>query len=201
MGPLTTESVQAFMQRVARSALPQMGDTGAKKNWSQWIDDGIDITPAAACVRPYHSTDFDACLRIFQSNVPTYFAESERAEFVSFLGSAEGEYLVVESGGAVVACGGSCVLNSVGRLCWGMVELSQHRASIGSALLARRLADLFSRAPQVDEVSIDTSQRSSAFFERFGFRTQQVTADGFGQGLDCVAMTLRREHWLQRQKK
>ena len=159
---------------------------------NDFASDFMPNTPTHLSIRPYEPTDFGACLRIFQSNVPTYFAESELTEFVSFLGSPEGEYLVVESAGSVVACGGSYVQNGVGRLCWGMVELSRQRASIGSTLLARRLDSLLSRTPQVDEISIDTSQRSSAFFKRFGFRTQQVNPDGFGQGLDCVAMTLRR---------
>jgi hypothetical protein len=37
----------------------------------------------------------------------------------------------------------------------------------------------------------DTSQRSSAFFERFGFETRFVTPAGYGPGLDRHEMELR----------
>jgi len=146
--------------------------------------------------RQYSAADFEACLRVFRSNMPQYFAESELPEFASFLQSPEGEYLVAELGGTVAACGGSYLREGVGRLCWGMVDQSQHGSSIGSALLARRLNLLFCHATDVPEVGIDTSQLSSGFFERFGFRTQRVTPDGFANGIDCVAMVLRREDWL-----
>ena len=101
---------------------------------------------APLVVRPYTRADFKACLRVFDSNLPQYFAESERAEFVDFLGAHPCEYLVVELNGALRACGGSDVKDGIGRLCWGMVEQSHHRAALGSVLLVYRLNSLFSRA-------------------------------------------------------
>ena len=146
--------------------------------------------------RPYRWTDLDACLDIFASNVPGCFAEAERAEFASFLSAHGNTYLVVETGGAIAACGGSSVQGETGRLCWGMVARSQQGAAIGTALLLHRLDGLFCRQPKVLEVGIDTSQHTARFFERFGFTTRQVTPDGFAKGIDCVAMALRRENWL-----
>lgn len=146
--------------------------------------------------RAYRPTDLDACLDIFASNVPGCFAEAERAEFASFLSAHGSTYLVVETGGAIAACGGSNVQGETGRLCWGMVARSQQGAAIGTALLIHRLDELFCRQPKVLEVGIDTSQHTAGFFERFGFTTRQVTPDGFAKGIDCVAMVLRRENWL-----
>lgn len=150
---------------------------------------------APLVVRTFTRADFDACLRVFESNLPKYFAESERAEFVDFLGAHECEYLVVEVNGAVRACGGSDVQDGIGRLCWGMVEKSHHRSALGSALLAYRLNSLFLGAPKLQQIQLDTSQHSAAFFERFGFKVQGSVPNGFGEGLDCLAMALRREDW------
>jgi len=146
--------------------------------------------------REYFTSDYEGCVRVFRSNIPKYFCESEIDEFSSFLRSDEIQYLVVEQSGAVVACGGSYVRNGVGRLCWGMVEQSKHGSLIGTALLAKRLNTLFSRNVSVTEVGIDTSQHSAGFFERFGFKAQRRSIDGFSEGLDCVEMTLSRQDWL-----
>jgi len=150
---------------------------------------------APLVVRTFTRADFDACLRVFESNLPKYFAESERAEFVDFLGAHPCDYLVVELNGAVRACGGSNVKDGIGRLCWGMVEQSHHRAALGSALLVHRLNRLFLRVPDLQQIQLDTSQHSAGFFERFGFRVQATVPNGFGEGLDCLAMALRREDW------
>ena len=86
---------------------------------------------APPAVRPYARADFDPCLRVFESNLPQYFAESERAEFLDFLGAHDCEYLVIEFNGAARGCGGSYVKDGIGRLCWGMVEQSHHRSALG----------------------------------------------------------------------
>ena len=36
-------------------------------------------------LRPFAPTDRDACLALFASNVPDYFAELERADFIETL--------------------------------------------------------------------------------------------------------------------
>ena len=49
--------------------------------------------------------------------IPTYFAESERAEFEEFLTTLSEPYFVVEQHGSVLACGGYYVTeDSIGRL-------------------------------------------------------------------------------------
>lgn len=146
-------------------------------------------------IRDYAIADYEACMRVFRSNVPKYFLESEISEFSAFLQSEELQYLVVEQHGAIVACGGSYVRERTGRLCWGMVEHTRHRTSIGSALLVRRINMLFDQNAYIQQICIDTSQFSAGFFERFGFKTQSITVNGFSQGLDCVEMTLSRLDW------
>ena len=79
--------------------------------------------------RPYTSADRPDCLDLFDSNVPGYFVDGERAEFEHFLDELPGPYLVlVDERGAVVACGGYAIRpeDGVADLCWGMVHISRH---------------------------------------------------------------------------
>lgn len=74
--------------------------------------------------RPYRCTDVTACLSIFDSNVPTYFAPAERGDFERFLHehAVPRAFQVIEVESQVVACGGlwHCGDGSAS-LCWGMV--------------------------------------------------------------------------------
>ena len=142
-------------------------------------------------IRPYVETDFDACLAIFDSNVPKYFAKAERPDFAKFLRIPNAEFLVASVDGIALGCGGSYLRGGIGRLCWGMVHASGHHCSIGSTLLASRLDHLFNVA-KASEVHLETGQHSAAFFARFGFRIVRVVVDGFAQGIDCVHMSLKK---------
>lgn len=143
-------------------------------------------------VRAFAPADRAACLALFDSNVPEFFAPHERAEFEQWLNDP-GEYFVLEDGGKVVACGGVWLdparpQRSAG-LSWGMVARDVHRRGYGSRLLAFRLARLW--ALGAAEVHLDTSQHSAPFFARHGFQEVRRVADGFGPGLDRVDMRAR----------
>jgi ribosomal protein S18 acetylase RimI-like enzyme len=70
-----------------------------------------------------------------------------------------------------------------------MVHLDYHRRGIGKALLAYRLNEI-RRDPIIRRVTINTSQHTSAFFEKFGFTVERVVRDGYGPGLDRCEMNL-----------
>ncbi|MBE1298483.1 MAG: GNAT family N-acetyltransferase [Alteromonadaceae bacterium] len=142
--------------------------------------------------RDFHSVDFDACLALFDSNVPTYFSEVERQDFIDFLLDLPGPYLVVkDSKGEIVACGGFAFVQEShsADLCWGMVEQTHHKRGLGLALLNARL-ERIRQHPAITHVNLNTCQKTEAFFKRVGFVTQQVTKDGFAPGLHRHDMTL-----------
>src|ERR671914_1783496 len=61
-------------------------------------------------VRDYRATDRASCLVVFESNVPKFFAPSERRDFEVFLNALPGPYLVTEDeAGAICGCGGYAV--------------------------------------------------------------------------------------------
>lgn len=153
--------------------------------------------PPVIQIRPYVAADRRACIAVFRSNLPRYFDSSELPEFEAFLDKPIGDYFVLELGSYVVACGGCYVRAGTGRLSWGMVSHENHRASIGTILLAWRIDQLF-QLPEISEIAIDTSQHVAGFFTRHGFCTTGQVTDGFGAGIDQVCMSLQRNNWRVR---
>jgi len=139
--------------------------------------------------RRYRAGDREACLALFDGNVPDFFAVFERAEFAAHLESAE-TFLVLEQGGVVLACGGVSALPSGWAvLDWGMVARTAQGQGLGRQLMQARLA-LARRMPGLRGIRLETSQKTCGFYEGFGFRVQAVVQDGFGPGLDRVEMAL-----------
>lgn len=142
--------------------------------------------------RPYTPADRDACLQLFDSNVPRFFAASERADFEAFLDGFDGPYQVIERDGRIVACGGHARLED-GRsagLCWGVVDGALHGRGLGTALTEARLRAI--RAdPTIEAVWLDTGPRTTGFYERFGFAIEGHAPDGYAPGYDRYDMVLR----------
>ena len=144
-------------------------------------------------VRSYCLNDRDACLRIFDSNVPMgYFLAHERPAYESFLDHLPGPYLVVEHENEIVACGGFAPNPSEAgavNLCWGMVTRNRHKTGLGRFLLNERLRRVRAESSAV-VVVVNTSQHSCGFFAKIGFATRRVVRDGFCPGIDLHEMRL-----------
>jgi N-acetylglutamate synthase-like GNAT family acetyltransferase len=142
-------------------------------------------------VRAY-SPDFRAqCLALFDSNTPHFLAPRERADFAAFLDASPEHYFLLDHDGAIVACGGWDDGPHTGlvTLRWGMVQSEFHGNGIGRYLLLYRLRELAKQGAQ--RVHLQTSQHTAGFFEKQGFKTQSVTKDGFGPGIDRVELTMK----------
>lgn len=143
-------------------------------------------------VRPFAPADRDACLAVFDSNVPAYFVAEERAAFVAFLDALPGPYLVLEDeDGSVAGCGGWAVVpeTRTADLCWGMVSLHRHGTGLGRLLFDARLHGIRADA-DADAVALNTSQHTRGFYERRGFVIERVVPDGYAPGLDRCDMRL-----------
>jgi GNAT superfamily N-acetyltransferase len=131
-------------------------------------------------------------LAVFNTNVPLYFREEERAEYAAFLDALPGPYFVIVGADeGVVGCGGYAIRedSDLADLCWGMVRQDRQGEGLGRALAEARLERIW-RDPRVRAVALSTTQHTVGFYERLGFRTTSVSTDGYGPGLDRVAMLL-----------
>ncbi|MCF7751580.1 GNAT family N-acetyltransferase [Bacillus subtilis subsp. subtilis] len=142
-------------------------------------------------MRLFTPPDADACLALFDGNVPHFFGTHERADFAAYLQQPgrQMDYLVIERHGRVVACGGWAMDDArTAAFCWGMVERALHRQGLGSELAQARLQQACARGAH--RVVLSTSQHTRDFYAALGFGVTRVVADGHGPGLDAVEMVL-----------
>ncbi len=146
--------------------------------------------------REYEEADMEACLAVFDSNMPKYFTPEERPEFRSFLQALPGPYLVLtDAGSRIIGCGGYAIDGDTGSadLCWGMVKLELHGTGLGR-LLTRHRIERSLEDPRVTEIAVHTSQHTAGFYERLGFRILSVTEDAYAPGLHRYDMRLSAAH-------
>jgi len=143
-------------------------------------------------IRAYTEADQKGCLEVFDSNLPKYFSIEERQDFATFLKQPSCVYLVMEQSGEVVGCGGYYVNreNREAGLCWGLVHRRFHGTGLGKRLALERLERIL-RQPEVGFIRLDTSQHTFGFFEKLGFVTENITPNGYWDGLDRYDMRLR----------
>lgn len=150
----------------------------------------METAQAEIEIRPYQAKDEAACLIVFDSNIPTYFMQSEREEFIEWLEKPDrGDYYVLTKNEEIVACGGIYMDNQAhtAGLAWGMVRQDLHKQGLGKALSLYRLKAISEKYPDLQQQLV-TSQHTAAFYEKLGFQTIEITKDGFGPGLDNYKM-------------
>lgn len=154
-------------------------------------DKGDDMREVRS--RDYTAVDRDACLNVFDTNVPNFFAPEERAMFTAFLDGPvlKRPYLVLDTGKDIIACGGLKVLETKGSafLSWGMVARPCHGRGVGRMLTQARL-NLARQTAGITTVTLNTSQHTKGFYEKFGFVPVKVTPNGYGPDLDRWDMLL-----------
>lgn len=141
-------------------------------------------------IRAYTPSDRPACIAIFQSNQPKYFAAAELPLFAAWLDKPGlADYYVLEVEGEVVGCGGFYALpeRQLANLAWGMVHAACHGRGYGRQLAAYRLELMQGRYPGYT-LSLSTSQHTYGFYEKQGYVVKEVIRDGFGEGLDKYIM-------------
>ncbi len=139
-------------------------------------------------IRPFVATDADACLTLFDSNVPRYFDSSERSGFADFLEQPDGHYFVIEQDSEVCGCGGFVKAErGQARFTWGMVDNARHGAGLGRMLAEYRLQAI-EASGEFQEAELSTTPQIAPFFAKFGFETVGVEKDGFAPNMDKVQM-------------
>jgi len=150
-------------------------------------------------LRPHRLEDREGCLAAFDSNVPAFFAPSERSSYVEYLDemlprSGVRQLVLQAPDGAIVASGGVGLRDGEARMCWGIVRASHHRRHLGECFLLARL--LLGAAAGADRAGLDTIPKTTQFFARYGFVIVREQDDGYGPGIHrrdmCVTLDLAR---------
>ncbi len=144
--------------------------------------------PVALRVREYQSSDLDACLAIYRSNLAK-FLPHDIEMFATHLMEPYSYYLIVESQESILACGGLDIqadTNHAG-LTFGMVHNDSHRCGLGSILLLTRLA-LLDGEHDPAFVGLETTLAVEPFYKRFGFERLSLPDQRYAGGSYYVNM-------------
>jgi [ribosomal protein S18]-alanine N-acetyltransferase len=142
-------------------------------------------------IRTYTTTDFVACLSVFDANTPQYFAPSERDWFISYFEKQIEDFYVVEKDDKIVACGGVNYEdnNTTGVLSWGMVLPEYQQQGIGTALTKHRL-EVMRCKENLTKARVRTAQLTFKFYEKMGFTLTHFEAGYFGGLFDLYDMNM-----------
>jgi ribosomal protein S18 acetylase RimI-like enzyme len=140
-------------------------------------------------IRQYTATDRENVLHLLRLNTPRYFAPSEEKDLEYYLDHHAGHYFVVESGGELLGCGGFNFSDdrTVGKISWDIFHPGHQGKGLGSALTRYRIERL-KEYDSVRTISVRTSQVAFQFYEKFGFRLQEVVKDYWAEGFDLYRM-------------
>jgi N-acetylglutamate synthase-like GNAT family acetyltransferase len=147
-------------------------------------------------IREYSTSDRNHCIEAFKSNVPDYFSRDEIQDFEDFLlrveiGTTNTNFYVVEHDQKIIGCGGFGDREGKGiySLAWGFIHKEFHKKGFGKELLLFRLDQIRKLNPEF-QLILDTSQYSTKFFEKYGFKTIKITNDFYTTGMHRYDMVL-----------
>ena len=146
-----------------------------------------------ATFRSYSPNNRNGCRTVFDGISPTFFAASEREEFLEFIDDTSNAYWVLGDGRQIIGCGGYGFRDrgDTADLCWGIIASDQHGKRLGEYLMTARLIEVLNNH-EIQTFRVATSQHTEAFFEKYGFTTEQRIQNGFAEGLDRIEMKLVR---------
>lgn len=133
-------------------------------------------------VRAYAPADRTTVLALFDTNLPDYFAQSDRAWLEETLDDPDGPAFLVTVDDAPAAFGGYELWEHYNKalLFWGMAGRAFHGLGLGKLLLFERLLHVATAAdPPTRYVTVDTSPMVSPFFEHCGFELTSVWPEGY----------------------
>ena len=142
-------------------------------------------------IKKYSTSDYDQCVNIFKSNIPEYFAKDELSDFQDYIKNISktkdgwtDSFYILKRDKKIVGCAGLGLNKSkkIATLSWGMVDKNYHRNGIGTELTNYRLNLLQSYKLDL-KIRLDTSQHSYLFYEKFGFKIEDIEKDGYEKGM------------------
>lgn len=142
-------------------------------------------------IRAYEVRDREIVLSVMQENIPAYFAQDEMEDLKYYLDFEIEQYFVLEAEGKIVACGGVNleVEERRGVISWDIVLPSEQGKGYGRKLLEHRIAILKSM-PDIDRITVRTSQLTYLFYQRNGFVLNQIVKDYWAKDFDLYSMEL-----------
>ncbi|NOH71263.1 GNAT family N-acetyltransferase [Vibrio pectenicida] len=145
--------------------------------------------PNNVSFRAYSLHDKAACLTIFDTNCPDYFATNERQDYAEYLDSnPEGYEVCLLNGDIVGAFGLSGDTSDCQRLDWILISSNTQGMGIGHQFMLRAVHK--AKRLECQQINIAASHLSAPFFARYGANEVSHILDGWGLGMHRVNMEL-----------
>ena len=140
-------------------------------------------------IRKHKKSDREAIIQLLRLNTPKYFSPDEEKDLVNYLDKDADNYFVAEENNLILGCAGFNISDDgkTGGLAWAIVSPEAQGKGIGSALTYHRIKEL-SKSESIQIISLQTSQLTFKFYEKFNFEVQEIVKDYWGKGLDLYTM-------------
>ncbi|MFK7756672.1 MAG: GNAT family N-acetyltransferase [Flavobacteriales bacterium] len=144
-------------------------------------------------IRQYKKADKPKVLELVRLNTPEFFHPSEENDLNVYLENELEEYFVFEEEGEIVGAGGLNYFpkEQSARISWDVVSPEAHGKGIGSQLVQFRIKQAFSRS-EVRTLIVRTSQLAYKFYEKQGFKLDEVKKDFWAEGYDLYLMSMSK---------
>ena len=126
---------------------------------------------------------------IFKTNEPEFFAKKEKLLFKNYLIKNNIEYYLLFKKNILIASGGFGLNIKTKNidLTWGMTHCKFQKKGFGTKLLDFRISKINKKFPNKN-ITLNTSQKTFKFYEKFGFELQKITKNYYYDGLDRYDM-------------
>ncbi len=144
----------------------------------------------AANIRVYKVEDKSTLMDILSLNVPQYFHKNEIEDYFNYLDYEIEDYFVIEFDNQLIGAGGINFANNrtIGKISWDIIHPNQQKKGFGKQLLTHRIEHL-KKIDSVELISVRTSQHTYKFYEKNGFKLNNIIKDYWAEGFDLYEMT------------
>ena len=143
-------------------------------------------------IRSYKPDDREELIGLLRLNTPEFFAPEEELDFQEYLNDNSQHYFVVEETYTIIGGGGINFMEDGinARISWDMIHPDAQGRGIGSKLTRYRI-DLIMSNPEIETITVRTSQLAFRYYEKFGFILQKKKKDFWAPGFDLYHMELK----------
>ncbi len=145
-------------------------------------------------IRRYTKNDKPKLIELLRQNTPQYFAVSEESDFENYLDKEVEDYFVYEEKSQIIGAGGINYFLSekLARISWDIIDPKSQGKGIGKQLAQFRINHL-KKNPEIEIISVRTSQFAYKFYEKMGFELEKVEKDFWAKNFHLYQMKMKNK--------
>ncbi|MCK0125356.1 GNAT family N-acetyltransferase [Gelidibacter sp. F2691] len=143
-------------------------------------------------IRNYSIEDKSKIIDLLIQNTPEYFDPAEQQDLSHYLDTKVEDYFVYEEQSKILGAGGINYIlgDHLARISWDLVAPEMQGKGIGKALMHHRIKHI-NRKPNIQMISVRTSQLAYKFYEKFGFKLVSVEKDYWAKNFDLYQLEMK----------